>query len=232
MSLAEAAAAAVAVFPHINVTTTAGVYPLPVVMVAIAGAESGWNNTDAGDCGYPDLPSCGPCTDGGTGATSWGLWQVHSVHIPLLTQLTGSTDPCVWREWLFVPLNCAVAARAVYEGAAGLGNWTTYSQGEYVQYLGTAQAAVRAAQTPTQKPPPPITPSPPPPLANGWIGWVVVGAAIGAGAGLGYVVSRNPRVQRAVTQGAKTGVRWAHAGWQKVQTAGHDVVAWAEEGSA
>ena len=51
MSIEQAAQAAVSVFPNTSVTTPYGTYSLRVVMVAIAGAESGWDPTANGDCG-------------------------------------------------------------------------------------------------------------------------------------------------------------------------------------
>jgi len=131
MSLAQAAQAAVQVFPP----------AIQVTMVAIAGAESGWDPTAAGDpcTANPGVPCC-------DGFTSFGLWQIHTVHTDLLRQLTGSADPCVWRAWLSDPVHNAVAAYAVYRSPSGLANWTTYTDGAYRAYLAQAQAAVAQAR--------------------------------------------------------------------------------------
>jgi hypothetical protein len=144
--IAAIAQAAVATFPDVLIPTPLGGLPLPVVMVSIAGEEScGFNAQAAGDCGY-DLPACGSCTCGpGTGATSWGAWQIHSIHEDYLRGVTGSSDPCVWSRWLFDPLNCAKAALWLYQGPSGLDNWTTWTSGTWERSLSQAQMAVTAA---------------------------------------------------------------------------------------
>lgn len=149
-SIQQAAQAAVAVFPTTAVSTPHGTYPLRVVMVAIAGRESGWNPSAAGDCGDSG-PACGSCTYGGSGATSWGLWQIHNVHSAYLTRQTHSTNPCTWKQWLTDPLNNAQAARSLYHGnlSTFLGNWSSWTQQQYVPYLGQAALAVRSAETRT-----------------------------------------------------------------------------------
>jgi hypothetical protein len=138
VSIQDAAQAAVTTFPEALVQTPDGTFPLPVVMVAIAGAESGWDDSAQGDYGLGG-PSCG-------GYTSWGLWQVHNVHAAYLTQQTGSSDPCVWARWLYDPANNAAAAWALLSGdvPGGLSNWTTWNTGAYRAYLGQAAAAVAA----------------------------------------------------------------------------------------
>jgi len=142
VSIASCAVAAVAVFPNATVATSSGSLPLPVVMVSIAGAESGWVDDAAGDYGLPG-PACG-------GYTSWGLWQIHSVHSAYLQSATGSADPCVWAAWLSVPANCAIAALAVLGVGPNLnlGAWTTYTGGQWTAHLAAAQQAV-AAVTPS-----------------------------------------------------------------------------------
>ncbi|MHB1870878.1 MAG: hypothetical protein ACYCT1_08490 [Steroidobacteraceae bacterium] len=145
MSIQDAAAAAASTFPFVNVPTPYGTFSLPVLMTAIAGAETGGTFDDAspGDYGLGG-PSCG-------GATSWGLWQVHNVHSNLLTQLSGSTDPCQWAAWLADPMNCARAAMAVYQ-SQGLGAWTTWQEGTYSGWLQPAVQAVTAAVAATSGP--------------------------------------------------------------------------------
>ena len=136
MSIAQCAAAAVLVFPAAAVPTTAGSLSLPVVMVAIGGAESSWNPAAAGDAGLPG-PSC-------AGYTSWGWLQVHSVHAAYLEGVTGSADPCAWATWLYDPVHCAQAALAVYQGQ-GLGAWSSYTDGGWQANIAAAQQAVTAA---------------------------------------------------------------------------------------
>ena len=158
MSLASVARAAVATFPDDAIDTPQGAYPLPVVMVAIAGAETGgtWADDTAGDCDFSG-PSCGQCSFGGSGATSWGAWQIHNSHATYLEQVTGSSDPCSWARWLFVPSNCAQAALAVLgsDPQAGLSNWSTWGRGygHYLEFIGQAVDAVEAARSPGTQPP-------------------------------------------------------------------------------
>ncbi len=141
MALSDCAAAAVTTFPAVPVQTSLGSIPLPVVMVAIAGSESGWVDDAQGDYGLSG-PSC-------SGYTSWGLWQIHSVHSAYLEGVTGSTDPCAWASWLYHPLNCAQAALALSgpdPTAAQLADiWTTFADGSWAAHLEAAQAAVAAA---------------------------------------------------------------------------------------
>ena len=143
MSIASAAAAAVATFPDVQVATPYGTYSLPVVMTAIAGAETGGTFSDsaAGDpaSDYPGVPEC-------QGQTSWGLWQIHFVHASYLESVTGSSDPCTWATWLSTPINCARAALAVLGPDVNLSAWTTWNEGTYSAWLAPAQQAVQAVQ--------------------------------------------------------------------------------------
>ena len=154
MSLQQCAAAAVQVFPTTPIHTRSGVYSLRVVMVAIAKPQSSWNPRAAGDCGLSG-PSCGSCALGGSGATSWGLWQIHNSTGAYLVTQTHSTNACDWATWLFDPVNNAKAAYYLYRkqgltrawgGAARV--WDT----DAVQAaIPDAVAAVKAAQTAPQK---------------------------------------------------------------------------------
>lgn len=149
MSIQQAAQAAVSVFPNTSITTPHGTFSLRVVMVAISGAESSWDPTANGDCGLGG-PSCGSCAGGGNQATSWGLWQIHNVHSAYLSQVSGSSSPCGWQQWLFTPHNNAVAAYNIYQ-SQGLNAWTTWQTGAYAAYLSQATSAVQSAQTPTPR---------------------------------------------------------------------------------
>ena len=136
--------AAIKVFSSkVAVTTPDGVYALPIVMVAIAGAESGYN---AGAWAWDGDPQYGVCA----GATSFGLWQIHNVHY------AGGLSFCDWAHSLLNPLTNAEAAAAVLGSnpAQGLQAWTTWGNaytawgpgfGPYRRHLGDAQAAVIAA---------------------------------------------------------------------------------------
>lgn len=140
MSIQDAARAALKYFPDEKVATPDGTFPLPTVMVAIAGGESGWRNDARGDYGLWDRPRC-------NGYTSFGLWQINTVHGDYLRRQTGSNDPCAWAQWLYDPDNNARAAKALYDGA-GLKPWTVWNTGAYRRYLGQAQAAVAAVKPP------------------------------------------------------------------------------------
>jgi hypothetical protein len=141
MSFQDAVNAA-SIFPNVPIQTPNGTYPLPVVMVAIAGAESSYQNDAKGDYGLG-----GPTCDG---STSWGLWQIHNVHSQYLTQVTGSSNPCDWENWCFNPNNNAKAALAIINGfpspLSALQNawYTDWKTGSYVQYLGKAQQAMNS----------------------------------------------------------------------------------------
>ncbi len=167
MSIQDAAAAAVKYFDsRVIVQTPGGPYPLPVVMVAIAGQESGWRNDARGDYGLYDRPRC-------NGYTSFGLWQYNTIHGAWLRNVTGSADPCAWAQWLFIPDNNARAAKSLYTGPESLArHWkTTWDNGYYLKYLGQAQAAVAAVK--------------PPPVPNGdgkppspWLLWALTAGGI------------------------------------------------------
>jgi len=132
MSARDAAAAVAAAFP-------ADVQP---IMVAIAGAESGYDPQNKGDYGLTDRPQASD------GSTSWGLWQINSIHGAMLTRLTGSSNPDDWEQWLFVPANNAQAALVVYQ-SQGLHAWSTYNSGAYLQYMdGAASTVGTTAGTP------------------------------------------------------------------------------------
>lgn len=164
MSIQDAAAAALKYFsPGVTVATPDGTFPLPVVMVAIAGGESGWRNDARSDYGLWDRPRC-------SGYTSFGLWQINTIHSTWLRNATGSADPCAWAQWLFNPENNARAARALYDGA-GLKPWTVWNTGAYRKFLGQAQAAVAAVKPPNGKPPNGERPAP-------WLLWALAAGTV------------------------------------------------------
>lgn len=185
MSVQQAAAAAMAVFPGATIATSQGDLSLQTVMVAIAGAESGWTVDADGDCGLGG-PSCGSCSDESGGSTSWGLWQIHNVHSEMLTNYAGSTEACAWRNWLFNAENNAKAAFAIYE-EQGLGAWSTWQSGAWAAHVSAAQQALSALSA---------SPGPAASTANGesqanvagtapaaprhvpWVGWGLVGVSL------------------------------------------------------
>lgn len=135
-----------------------------VTMVAIMAAESSLDplaTCDAASIFGP--PGSGPyfyalglaCTPSnahvgpgcGSGPwTSFGLGQVNTVaHYAYLAQASGSSKPCDWATWLFVPANNAQACLAISGGGTEFGAWTTYTNGAYKANLAKAQQAVAAA---------------------------------------------------------------------------------------
>ena len=124
-----------------------------VKMVAIAGVESGWRNDARGDpLSYfhnQGIYSYDPydCE----GYLSFGLWQIfQGVHYHTLIGLTGSRDPCYWRNWLFNPDQNGSVAFMIWTGRkkAGLDPftaWSVYNNGAYLNYMAQALAAVERA---------------------------------------------------------------------------------------
>ncbi len=173
MSLQECASVALARWGG---RTIVGV-DLPTVMVAIAGAETGgtWRDDAEGDA-FGGQYSC-------HGYVSEGLWQIEmAAHYPYLRSQTGSSDPCVWAEWLWIPAHCAAAADYVIGNTAkdlplwALHPWTTWwaavengaivnlgnGKGAYLGYMDQARAAIDAITGSPTLPPPTPSPSPTP----------------------------------------------------------------------
>lgn len=85
------------------------------VAASIALAESGGNVGAAGDVGL-----------GGSGPTSFGLWQVHTPAHPQYNAAELASNP----------LYNARAAVAISDNGASFTPWSTYNSGAYRQYLG------------------------------------------------------------------------------------------------
>jgi len=193
MSIQDAARAALAQWEG---RTVAGM-DLPTVMVAIAGAESAWQNGAPGDA-LGNWPSC-------DGYESWGLWQIHlPSHAGMLQRFTFTTSPCYWAQWLRDPDNNARAADAVIGSAApdlplsALAPWTTWwsrdggrtsagdGNGNYLDFWDRAVAAVAAERGGGLSPPDepegsPGGPVSPPAAAPAKIGAGTLGLAAVAG---------------------------------------------------
>jgi len=127
-------------------------------MVAIAGPESTYDPWAKGDhilnFSPADQVQYAPYDCGGY--LSFGYWQIfQGVHHALLQAASGSTDPCQWRDYLFIPINNAYIARQVWQ-SQGFGAWTAYNNGSYLAFKPQATLAVDAALGP----PPPIVPPP------------------------------------------------------------------------
>lgn len=90
---------------------------------AIAMAESSGNPTSAGDVGL-----------GGSGATSFGPWQIH---IPAHPEYTAAQ--------LYDPATSAAAAYKISSSGTNFGPWSTYTSGAYRQYMPAALKAVGTA---------------------------------------------------------------------------------------
>ncbi|WP_279581687.1 hypothetical protein [Fodinicola feengrottensis] len=97
-----------------------------VIMTAIAGAESGYDDADLGDVGLEN-ETWGP---------SYGLFQVRTQKSA--TGTGGDRD----QTWLAASdLNQAKAAYAISSGGTNFGPWTTYTSGKYQSFLSGAKAA-------------------------------------------------------------------------------------------
>lgn len=165
MSLADCAAQAVLQWSRDDAIT----------MVAIAGAESGWiNDRPSGSdvVGGPgDRSSWRPYAC--NGVYSWGLYQIHMPsHHARLQDVTGSPDPCIWRDHLIDPGFNTVMAAEIRSGQ-GLSAWSVYNNGAYRAYIDQATVAVDAALG-VGPPPPVILPPIWPPLPAGFLALPIV----------------------------------------------------------
>jgi hypothetical protein len=150
--------AASTVFPGTEVDTSQyggpGRLPLRVVMVAVAGAESGYNGNAEGDDvsifrqfgrqAYDNAVahSC-------SGKTAFGAWQISLPTWWVLVQsVSGTADPCAQAAWLKVYRNNAVIAATIARpDGSGLVNWTSYTNGDWVRHLREAMSAVSPTAT-------------------------------------------------------------------------------------
>ena len=118
-------------------------------MVAIMGAESGYNLRAAGD----DLAIFTPADQNRyrpyacNGKLSHGLGQVFvGVHHAMLSEMSGisETDGCGLAEWLYDPVNNVRACAAIYANSNGFTPWSTFNGNQYAPYLSKAYVAVDA----------------------------------------------------------------------------------------
>lgn len=111
--------------------TAAGFDPQSAtIMVAIAGAESGYDDQIQGDLGLQDA----------TWGPSFGLYQIRTLRGDTgsgsnrdITRLAGSD------------LEQARAAYAISQGGRDFTPWSTFTNGAYQGFLGTAQASAAGA---------------------------------------------------------------------------------------
>jgi len=137
MTIADVAAAAIAEFSPSDAVT----------MVAIAGAESGFNPRAQGDALSIFIPSqqTAWAPFAVDGFLSFGPWQVFlGVHTLLIQRLSGKTLQADLAEWLYQPANSAKAAKYILD-SQGFKAWSVYNNGAYRQFLNEAGAAVATA---------------------------------------------------------------------------------------
>lgn len=153
-----------------------------IMMVAIAGLESGWN-TDAGGDSPAALRRAGRydtarlaekfnCPRGDpNGPASWGLWQIFMpVHREKLRALGApADDSCALAAWLRNPYNNARAADAVLK-SQGPRAWTAFKTGAWK----TKEAEAAQAVSQAQKAPLPLVPG----RTLSLVGILAVGAVI------------------------------------------------------
>lgn len=97
-----------------------------IVMTAIAGPESSYDDADLGDVSLEDA-EWGP---------SYGLFQIRTQKSA--TGTGGNRD----QTWLAASdLNQAKAAYSISSGGTNFSAWTTYKNGAYASYLSGAKAA-------------------------------------------------------------------------------------------
>jgi len=134
------------------------------VMTAIAGAESGYDNSVLGDVGLQN----------NTWGPSFGLFQIRTVKAD-----TGTGSPRDINRLAGSDLEQAKAAYVISAGGTNFQPWSVYNTGAYRQYLNAAQSA--AASTPTD----PDDDGPFPTFGPDWLPWnwpSLAGNAVAGGA--------------------------------------------------
>jgi len=125
-----------------------------LVMLAIAGSESAFNEFAEGD----KLESFAPIRQqeyrqfAFGGYLSFGPWQIFlGVHTPLVRMLSGLSSPAELAVWLFNPLNSARVAKEILV-SQGLEAWSTYGNKAYLDFEIEASAALAGldAEKPSQ----------------------------------------------------------------------------------
>jgi len=116
-------------------------------MIAIAGAESGFDPLASGDRLDSFAPGTQPAYEpyAVNGYLSFGLWQIFlGVHHPRIQGLSGYTDGPDLVRWLQDPRNNAKAAATILADQ-GLGAWSTYNNAAWRDFEIEASAALSTA---------------------------------------------------------------------------------------
>lgn len=126
------------------------------IMVAIAGAESGFDERAAGDAlsiFSPGLQQAyAPFAY--NSHLSFGLWQIFlGVHTPLIRSFSGLSAPEQLAGWLSNPRNNALAAKEILS-SQGFQAWSTYNNQAYLDFEIEGSAAIRAAKASRSNPSP------------------------------------------------------------------------------
>jgi len=134
MSIADAALAARDVFGKDDA----------IIMLAIGGAESGYNPKARGDAlsSFDAEDRARYASSACADYCSIGIWQIFMpVHMAMLEQLSGLSGSCVIANWLTNPSNNARAAKAILD-SQGLSAWSTYNGGQYEAFINEATTAI------------------------------------------------------------------------------------------
>ena len=100
-------------------------YSDAMILGAVAGGESGYR---PGAENLSDIEE------------SIGLFQINTwAHYDKLEAATGSSNKADWFAWLKVPENNVKMAAQVYK-SQGLGAWSVYTNGAYLNYMGDYEA--------------------------------------------------------------------------------------------
>jgi len=116
-------------------------------MVAIAGAESGFNPAARGDAVNSFPPSLANVYQewSDEGFCSFGAWQVFlPVHHQMVATLSHKETPAELASWLLDAENNARAAREIL-GSQGFTAWSTFNDSQFHRFINDAGVGVAAA---------------------------------------------------------------------------------------
>ena len=138
-------------------------------MVAIAGAESGYDPRKRGDyytgMSGSNRTACEAINCGGY--CSHGMWQIfiawHWDKIVASGGPNAKYDACAAAEWIYNPGNAALIARRILDGS-GFSAWTVYNNAasgkvpNYLQWTDVAETAMQIVENENGGTEPPIEP--------------------------------------------------------------------------